>query len=113
MCKQRVPLRAEKASPGGEASMRRWCKTRGLFAVGLVSLAVLASTAHGQFPPPGNYGPPPGDMGGPPADSGPPGPPGHGGKESSSPLSLKDDGAPNAFTDMFSPRAASRPRLLP
>ena len=105
--------------------MRRWWKSVGLLAGGLVGLGGILSSASAQFPPPGSggfgmppgggmMGPPPGMVQGRPTSMGMPpsafgGPPDMGGQpaefpnagkpssEPTSPFSLKDEGAPNAF----------------
>ncbi len=76
--------------------MRTWRKTLGLFAGGLISLGSL-SPAFAQFPG--------GDMGG----GGPSQPP----AEPASPFVMKDEGAPNAFTDLLGVRARQSPGFTP
>jgi hypothetical protein len=118
--------------------MRRWWKSLGLLAGGLASLGGIASSASAQFPPagPGGFGmPPAGGMMGPPSGMGmvpgpdmtglPPGAfggnPNLGGRpaefpnpaqpsqEPAAPFSIRDDGMPNAFTELIDPR----PRVFP
>jgi hypothetical protein len=113
--------------------MRRWWKSLGLLAGGLVSLGGIAPSASAQFPPagPGGFGMPPGGgMMGPPSGmgilpaagmTGPPpgafgGNPNLGGRpaefpnpaqpsqEPAAPFSIRDDGMPNAFTELIDPR---------
>ena len=116
--------------------MRRWWKSLGLLAGGLVSLGGIASFAIAQFPParPGGFGIPtsggmmpsgmgmvpaadmtglpPGAFGGNPNLVGRPAEfpnPAQPSQEPASPFSIRDDGMPNAFTELIDPR----PRVLP
>lgn len=88
---------AQQCGQAGRVTMRRRWQTLGVLLAGLVSLGAFLAPAAAQYPPAeaGAFqppGPPPGD----PAAS-----PG------SAALSIKDDGTPNAFTDLltYRPRA--------
>ena len=96
--------------------MRNWWK---LLACGLVSLGGMASSASAQYPPPGMMPPSgmapgmPTGMGGPGAFAGNPslaGMPadfpnaGVPSKEPAAPFSIKDEGMPNAFTELVDRR---------
>ena len=109
--------------------MRNWWKTLAIVAGSVLTLAGTWSSAWGQFPQ-GMGGPPGMGMGGPPGMGmgGPPGMMGMGGpppgvfggpapgmpaefpnpaqpsQEPASPFSIKDEGMPNAFTDLVDPR---------
>jgi hypothetical protein len=58
-----APILRDPYDLWGEATMRKWWKTLGVLAGGLVSLGGLVTSASGQFPPPGgNMQGPPGMM---------------------------------------------------
>lgn len=82
--------------------MARWRQKLCWMVGGLLSWGVVLSTAHAQFPPPGGFGPPPGYTGAPEG----PGP-----KES--PFTMKDDGAPGAFTSMMDVRTNTHMPVMP
>jgi hypothetical protein len=103
--------------------MRSWWQTLGVLTATAGILMFAQTAAHAQFPPPGGYGAPPGSFGAPPGNFGaPPGnygapsgsygapgmtaaPPGiPPGQEKANPFEMKDDGTPNAFTDLIDPR---------
>jgi len=77
--------------------MRRWRKKLGFMAGGLLGLAVLAAPAQAQF-----HGP---NIPGAVAAGADPG-------AGAGPVSLPDDGSPNAFVDLENPNQWKRPLLL-
>jgi hypothetical protein len=91
--------------------MRKWWKKIGVLAGGFLGLGGTLSTAHAQF------GPLPAPAIRPVSSAVEPTPyippqfpePGHAPSEPVSPFSLRDDGAPNAFTDLESAPAAPHP----
>lgn len=113
----------------GEANMRSWWKKLGILGCMGWALALTQSAAHAQFPPPvGGGGMPRPPMGMPTAMSMPPngfgGAPGMTGQpadfpnpgvpsqEPVSPFSIKDEGMPNAFSELVDNRCPRPPVMI-